>query len=34
MDYNLMSLAECRWPAYYGSPIPAVEVWGEYWPDY
>jgi hypothetical protein len=36
MDYNLMSLAECRERPYDWSskPIPAVEAWGEYWPDY
>jgi hypothetical protein len=34
MDYNRMSMAECRSLAYPWGPIPAVEVWGEYWPDY
>ncbi|MBE1484443.1 hypothetical protein [Plantactinospora soyae] len=36
MDYFLMSRAECRtgvgWDG--GPPIPAVEIWGEFWSDY
>ncbi|BCB79176.1 hypothetical protein GCM10022251_20000 [Phytohabitans flavus] len=34
MDYFRFSTAECRSTAYPWDPIPAVEIWGEYWPDY
>jgi hypothetical protein len=34
MEYFRMSTAECRSTTYPWDPIPAIEVWGEFWPDY
>ena len=33
MEYSRVSTAECRSPVYPWNPIPAVEVWGEFWLD-
>ncbi|BCL12524.1 hypothetical protein [Micromonospora sagamiensis] len=34
MEYSRTSIAECRSSVYPWEPMPAVEVWGEYWIDF